>query len=98
MFKFKFLDSGLIWGNGGALDTNFAFFDSVGSIDCDLIVGRISVLNTKVKVFDVEVKEGVDEIFLDLLPDDSGHLITIKFSNWVLNLDFFKLHQKRYFN
>ena len=98
LLELKLLDSGLIGSDGSALNTDFTLLDGVGSINGNLIVGGISVFNAEVKVLDVEVKEGVDEVFLDLLPDDSGHFITIEFSNWVLNLDFFKLHQKRYFN
>ena len=98
LLEVEFLDSGFIGSDGGALNSDFAFLNGVGSVNGDLIVGGISVFNAEVKVLDVEVEEGMDEVFFDLLPDDSGHFITIEFSDWVLNLDFFKLHQKRYFN
>lgn len=53
VFKVEFFDSGFIRSDGSAFYTNFAFFDCIGSIDGDLVVGGISVLNTKIKVFDI---------------------------------------------
>ena len=98
LFEVELFDSGLIGSDGGTLDTNFALFDGVGGIDGDLIVGGISVFDTEIEVLDVEIEEGVDEFVLDGGPDDSGHLITIELSDWVFDFNFFKLHQKRYFN
>ena len=86
-FEFELLDSGLIGGDGGALDTNLAFLDCFGSIHGDLVIGLVSVLHTEVEVLNVEIEEWVDELILDLLPDDSGHFITIEFSDGVFNFD-----------
>lgn len=97
MLEVELLDSGLIRSDGSAFDTDLALSDGVSSIDGDLIVSGVSVLNTEVKVFDVEIKEGVDELVLDGLPNDSGHFIAIEFGNWVFDFDFGELHQKRYF-
>jgi len=90
--KLEFLDSILIGSNGGAFNTDLAFFDGLGGIESDLIVGFVSILHTEIKVLDVEIKEGSDEVIFDLLPDDSGHLITIKFGDRVSNFDFTRLH------
>jgi hypothetical protein len=81
------LDSGLIGSDGGALNTNLAILDGFGGVHGDFIVGLVSVLHTEVKVLDVEIEEWVDEFILDLLPEDSGHFITIEFSDGVLNFD-----------
>ena len=94
VFKVELFDSCLIRGDGGTFDTNFALFDGIGSINCDLIIGGISVFDTEVKVLDIEIKEWEDKLIFNGFPDDSGHLISIKFSNWVLDFDFFELHQK----
>ena len=45
------------------------------------------MLDAQVKVLDVEIEEGMDELVLDVLPEDSGHLVTVQLSHWVLNLD-----------
>ena len=94
MFEFKLLDSGLIWGDGSTLDSNFTFFDCFGSIKGNLIVGLITMLDSKVEVLDGEMKEGENEIIFDGFPDDSGHLITIEFDDGIRDMDFRKLHVK----
>ena len=46
------------------------------------------MFNTEVEVLNVQIEEGVDKLILDLLPEDSGHFITIEFSDGVFNFDF----------
>ena len=53
-----------------------------------MIVGLVSVFDTEVEVLNVQIQEGMDELILDLLPEDSGHFITIKFGDWVFDFDF----------
>jgi hypothetical protein len=97
LFQVEFFDSGFVRSDRGAFDTDFTLFNGISGVDCDLIVGGISVFHAQVEVLDVEVQEVEDEFVLDGFPDDSGHLIAVKFCNWVLYFDFFKLHRKRYF-
>lgn len=89
-FEFELLDSGFVGGDGGALDTDFAFLDGFGSVKGDLVVGFISVFHTEIKVLDVEIEEGMDQFILDLLPEDSGHFITVEFSDGVFHFDFLR--------
>mmetsp|Transcript_58958 Transcript_58958/g.81813 ORF Transcript_58958/g.81813 Transcript_58958/m.81813 type:complete len:351 (-) Transcript_58958:3-1055(-) len=92
LLKVEFLDSGLIGGDGGALNTNLAFSNGLSCIHGDLIVGLVSVFHAQIEILDVQVQEGEDKLVLDHLPDDSGHLITIELSNGILNLDFLEFH------
>ena len=62
--------------------------DSLSGIDRDLVISGVTVLHTQIEVVDVEVEMRVDELVLDKLPDDSGHLVTVKFGNRVSNLNF----------
>ena len=94
LLEFKLFDSGLIWGNSCALDTDFAFLNGFSSIDCDLIVCLITVFNTKIEILNGKFQEGKDEFIFDGFPDDSGHLIAIKFDDWIGDFDFRKLHEK----
>jgi hypothetical protein len=87
LLEVELLNSGLIGGDGGALDSNLAGLDSFGGVDSDLIVGGISVLHAEIEVLDVEVQMGVDELVLDHLPDNAGHLVAVQLGNRVLNLD-----------
>ena len=45
-FQLEFFNSGLIWGDGGTLDSDLAFLDGFGSIKGDLIVGFVSVFDS----------------------------------------------------
>lgn len=47
------------------------------------------MFDTKIKIFNIEIEEGEDELILDLFPKDSGHLISVELSNWIDNLDLF---------
>ena len=83
--EIELLDSGLVRGNGGTLDSNLVLLDCIGSIQSHLVVGCISVLHAEVVVVDLEIQVRQDKRVLDLLPDDSGHLITIHFDNGILD-------------
>jgi len=63
-------DTGLVGGDGGALDADVGAEDGICGVDGDLVVGGVAVLDAEVKVLDVEVEEGEDELVLDVLPDD----------------------------
>jgi hypothetical protein len=85
--KFEFFDSSLVGGDCGTLDSDLALLDGMSSIESDFVVSLISVFHSQVEVLDVKIKEGVNELVLDLLPEDSGHLISIEFGNGVFNFD-----------
>jgi hypothetical protein len=46
LFEIKLFDSCFIRSNRSAFDTNFILFDSMSSINGDLIIGCISVFDT----------------------------------------------------
>ena len=87
LLQLELFHSGFIGGDGGTLNSDFAVLDSFGGIKRHFVVSFISKFHSQIEVLDVEVKEGVDELVLDLLPEDSGHLISIEFGNWVFNFD-----------
>lgn len=88
LFEFELFDSGLIGSDGGAFDSDLAVLDGFGSIKSDLVISLVSVLNSEIEILDVEVQERMDQFILNGGPEDSGHFVTVKLSNWVLNLDF----------
>lgn len=87
LLQLELLDTSLIGGDGCTLDTDGVLLDSLGGIDGDLVVGLITVLKTKIIVLQVDVEVGKDELILDDLPDDAGHLITVELDDGVLDLD-----------
>lgn len=87
LLELELLDTLLIGGDGRALDTDRVLLDGLGGIESDLVVGLVTVLQTKVVVLEVNVEVGVDELVLDGLPDDASHLIAIKLDHRVHHLD-----------
>lgn len=55
LLELELLYTSLIWSDGGALDTNRVLLDSLSSIDGDLIVGLISVLQAQIVVLEVDI-------------------------------------------
>mmetsp|Transcript_33511 Transcript_33511/g.51484 ORF Transcript_33511/g.51484 Transcript_33511/m.51484 type:complete len:253 (+) Transcript_33511:527-1285(+) len=95
LLEAEFLDTGLIGSNGGALNADLVLLDGVGSVEGDLIVGLVSLLDAQVEVLDIDVEVGVDESVLDLLPNDSRHFIAVHLNDGVRNLDL--LHFQIFF-
>src|SRR6202023_2603294 len=57
--------------------------DGVGGIDGDLIVGLVAVFHPEVEIHQVDIEERVDQLVLDVLPDDPGHLVAIELQGGV---------------
>lgn len=87
LLELELLNTGLIWGDGGALDTDGVLLDGLSGINSNLVVGLITVLKTEIVVLEVDIEVWVDELVLDILPDDASHLISVQLDDWVLDLD-----------
>jgi len=59
----------------------------MSSIDGNLIVGGISVLDTQVEVLNVKIKIWQDMLSFDVVPDNSSHFISIKITYRFGDLD-----------
>lgn len=46
LLQLELLDTGLVRGDGGALDTDAILLDGLGGLDGDLVVGLVTVLQT----------------------------------------------------
>jgi hypothetical protein len=46
LLQLELLNTGLIGGDGGTLDTDTVLLDSLGGINSDLVIGLITVLQT----------------------------------------------------
>ena len=87
LLQLEFFHSLLVRSDGRAFDAYAMLEYSLSGVNGDLVVGLISVRKTQVVVFQVNIKIWVNELFLDILPDDARHLIAIKFDDRVLDLD-----------
>ena len=74
-------DASLVRRDRGALDADLAGLDGVSGVDGHLIVCGVTVLHAEIEVLDVEIQVRVNQLVLDQLPDDSGHLITVELGN-----------------
>ena len=77
LFEIELFYAGLIRSDGCALNSNAMLLYCIRTIDCDLVISGVAILNSKVVVLKIYIKVGKDELFFDEVPDDSGHLIAI---------------------
>ena len=75
-----FLDSGGIGGDSGTLDCYAKPFGRFRSLDCDLIVGLIPLLQAEIVVLRLQINVRKKKVILDHLPDDTCHLISVHFN------------------
>jgi hypothetical protein len=64
LLELELLDSLLIRCDSRALDTNRVLLDSLGGIESDLVVGLITVGQTKIVVLEVNVQIWVNELVI----------------------------------
>ena len=81
LLEIEFLYARFVRRNRRALDGDAVFLRRLGAVDRDLIVGGVAMLNAKVKIFEVDVEVGVDQLLFDVLPDDAGHLVAVHFDD-----------------
>ncbi|AFT99004.1 NADP-dependent isocitrate dehydrogenase [Nocardia brasiliensis ATCC 700358] len=87
LLQAEFLDAGLVRRDGGAFDADAVALDRLGGIDGDLVVCLVPVLDAQVVVLEVHVEIRMDQLVLDELPDDPGHLVAVEFDDGAFNLD-----------
>jgi len=81
----------------GALHGYAILLVGVGSVDRHLVVGLVAIGKTEVVVLALEVNERKDQLVLDHLPQNSGHLITVHLNDRGGHLNFFHCFVGIYF-
>ena len=84
----EFLDARFVGRDRRAFDADAVLLDGVGRVDRHLVVGRVAVLDAEIVIFEIDVEIGMDQLVLDQLPDDAGHLVAVEFDDGAFNLDF----------
>ncbi len=87
LLQTEFLDTRFVGGDGGALDADVVLLDGVRRVDRHLVVGGVAVFHAEVVVLEIHVQVRVDQLVLDELPDDAGHLVAVEFDDLTFNLD-----------
>ena len=60
---------------------------ALAEVDRHLVVGLVAILDAEVVVLQVDVEIGKDQLVLDELPDDAGHLVAVHLDDRILHLD-----------
>ena len=55
--------------------------------DGDLIVRFVALFHAEVVIEEIDVQIGIDQLFLDQLPNDASHLVAVELDHWIRNLD-----------
>ena len=87
LLQAELLHPRLVGRDGGALDADAVLLDRLRRVDRHLVVGRVAVLDAEVEIEELDVEIGVDQLVLDELPDDAGHLVAVELDDRVLHLD-----------
>ncbi len=88
LLQVKLLHPRLVRGDGGALDADLMLLDRLRRRNRDLILGGVAVLYRQIVVFQIDVQIGQDQLVLDKLPDDPGHLVAVKLDQRILYRNF----------
>ena len=83
----ELLHSPFVGGDGGALDADADLLDRFCCFDRDPIARFVALLHAEVviKQFDIEI--GMDQLFLDEMPNDAGHLVAVHFDDRIRDFD-----------
>ncbi len=87
LLEAELLDPGLVRRDRRALDPDAVLLDRVGGVDRDLVLGLVPLLDREVEVQELDVEVGQDQLLLDEVPDDPGHLVAVELDDGVLDLD-----------
>ena len=81
-----------VGGDRGALHRDAVLQRGVGGVHRDLVARGVAVQKPEVIVFRVQLHEGRDQLVLDLLPQNAGHLVAVHLNERRRHLDLFHAH------
>lgn len=87
LLQLELLDATLVRRDRGAFYADAVLLDGVCGVDRHLVVSCITVFDAQVVIFEIEVEIRVDQLVLDELPDDAGHLVAVEFDDRIGDLD-----------
>lgn len=87
LLKVEFLYASLIRSDSCAFHTHRVLLNSFGRVNSDLIICLVSVLEAEIIILEIDVQIRMDKFVLDVLPYDSGHLVTVQLYHRVLHFD-----------
>ena len=88
LVQIEFLHPSLVRRDGGAFDRDADLLGRFGGVDRDLVARLVALLDAEIEVHQIDVEIGKDQLVLDVLPDDPGHLVAVHLDDGVGDLDF----------
>ena len=70
------------------INGNTVLLVGIGSVNGDLVLGLVTVQQTQIVILGLQVHIGQDQLILDHLPQDSGHLVAVHLDQRGLHLNF----------
>ena len=87
LLQAELLHPRLVRGDRRAFHADAVLLDRLRCLDRHLVAGLVAVLHAEVVVEQIDVEVGVDQLVLDRLPDDAGHLVAVELDDGILHLD-----------
>jgi hypothetical protein len=84
----EFLHPRLVRRDGRAFDRDADLLGRFRGIDRDLIASLVALLDAEIEIQQLDVKIGIDQLVLDVLPDDPGHLVAVHLDDRIGDFDF----------
>ena len=72
--------------DGGAFDGDAHLPGLFGGVDGDLVLGAVAFLDAEIVIEQVDIEIGQDQLLLDEIPDDPGHLVAVHLDDGVVHL------------
>ena len=88
LLEVELLHPRLVGRDGRAFDGDADPLGRLRRVDRDLVAGLVALLHAEVEIQELDVEIGMDQLVLDELPDDAGHLVAVHLDDRILHLDF----------
>ena len=87
-FQIVFRHAGCVWSDRCTFYSHAVFFVCQCTVNGNLVVRLISVLQSQIIVFGFQVDIREQKLILDHFPEDTGHLVSVHFNQWCCHFDF----------
>ena len=88
LLKIKFFYTCFIRCNGCTFNTYTILFYCIGSINSYLVIGFITIFNTEIIIFNINIQIRKNQFVFNKFPDDACHFIAIQFYNRICYFNF----------
>ena len=87
LLEVELLHPAFVRRDGRAFHRDADLLGLLGGVDGDLVVGLVALLDAEIVIEKIDVEIGMDQLVLDELPDDPGHLVAVHLDDGIRDLD-----------